>query len=241
MEQKTSHIESQNKVLERTNQMLEEFAYVVAHDLREPLRSIISFTNLLEKTNGHRFDENAKTYMDFIVKSGKHMNNLLVDLLQYTTIDKNEIEKHEVNVNEIVSDINFLLSAAIEQTNAVIIFNDLPNVYANDTHIKQLFQQLIHNAMKFIKKDISPIIRISCIEKESYFHFSVQDNGIGIGADYLDKIFKIFNRLDKKNYQGTGIGLAICQKIARMYGGKIWVESVEGEGSTFHFTIEKAK
>jgi signal transduction histidine kinase len=239
LEQKNQHIKSQNKTLERTNQMLEEFAYVVAHDLREPLRSIISFTGLLEKRNKERFDSESMVYMSFIVKSGKHMNALLSDLLEYTTIDKKEIERHAVNTDEVVSDINFLLSASIEQTNAVINFDSLPVINANETHIKQLFQQLIHNAMKFTRKGISPIINITSIEKGKHIEFSVQDNGIGIAPVYLDKIFKIFNRLDKKNYTGTGIGLAICQKIAQMYGGNIWVESVEGEGSTFYFTVEK--
>lgn len=241
LEQKNKHIESQNRMLERTNQMLEEFAYVVAHDLREPLRSIISFTNLLERKNATTFDEDSKAYMDFIVKSGKHMNALLGDLLEYTTIDKREIERVDIDVNELVSEVKFLLSASIEQTNAVIVCEDLPSIYAGETHIKQLFQQLIHNAIKFNRDGVAPVIKISAKEKEHFFEFAIQDNGIGIEAAYIDKIFKIFNRLDKKNYQGTGIGLAICQKIAQMYGGRIWVKSVLNQGSIFYFSIEKNK
>lgn len=239
LEQKNRHIEAQNQVLERTNSMLEEFAYVVAHDLREPLRSIISFTSLLERRNRINLDDDSKLYMDFIVKSAKHMNALLVDLLEYTTIDKTQFERHTVNTNEIVSDIKFLLSATIQQNNAKVITTILPDIEANETHIKQLFQQLIHNAIKFRQKDVSCVIKIDAKETDSHLLFTVQDNGIGIGSTHLDKIFKIFNRLDKKNYEGTGIGLAICQKIVQLYGGKIWVESKENEGSTFFFTISK--
>lgn len=239
LEQKNKHIESQNRVLERTNQMLGEFAYVVAHDLREPLRSIISFTNLLEKKNAKLLDEDSIMYMDFIVKSGKHMNALLGDLLEYTTLDKKEIERKDIDVNELVSEIKFLLSASIEQTNAVIIYENLPLIHANETHIKQLFQQLIHNAIKFNREGVTPVVKVTAKEDEQFFEFAIEDNGIGIEEAYLDKIFKIFNRLDKQNYQGTGIGLAICQKIAQMYGGQIWVESVIDKGSIFYFSIEK--
>jgi light-regulated signal transduction histidine kinase (bacteriophytochrome) len=219
--------------------MLEEFAYVVAHDLKEPLRSIVSFTNLLEKKNAKYLDADSKIYMDFIIKSGKHMNALLVDLLEYTTIDKKEIEYKWINVNDLILDIKLLLSTTIERTNAIILFDDLPIIKAKETHIKQLFQQLIHNAINFNREGVIPVVKITAKENERFFEFAIQDNGIGIEEVYSDKIFKIFNRLDKKNYEGTGIGLAICQKIVQMYGGRIWVESVMNEGSTFHFTIKK--
>jgi signal transduction histidine kinase len=239
LEEKNQYIESQNQILERANHMLEEFAYVVAHDLREPLRSIISFTNLLERKNANYFDEDSRVYMDFIIKSGKHMNALLVDLLEYTTIDKKEIQRRIVNTNDLILEIKFLLSDLIEETNTIILFDNLPTINASKTHIKQLFQQLIHNSINFRRKGIVPIIKITAKENEKFFEFAIQDNGIGIKEAYVDKIFKIFNRLDKKNYKGTGIGLAICQKIAQMYGGRIWVESILDEGSTFYFTIEK--
>lgn len=239
LEEKNQYIKSQNKILEQTNQMLEEFAYVVAHDLKEPLRSIVSFTNLLEKKNAKYLDADSKIYMDFIIKSGKHMNALLVDLLEYTTIDKKEIEYKWINVNDLILDIKLLLSTTIERTNAIILFDDLPIIKAKETHIKQLFQQLIHNAINFNREGVIPVVKITAKENERFFEFAIQDNGIGIEEVYSDKIFKIFNRLDKKNYEGTGIGLAICQKIVQMYGGRIWVESVMNEGSTFHFTIKK--
>lgn len=236
--QKNQFIEEQNTVLERTNSMLEEFAYVVAHDLKEPLRSILSFTTLLHRRNKHSLDNESKVYMDYVVKSAKHMNALLVDLLEYTTIDKTEIIRETIDLNTTVSDVQFLLSATIEQTKSIIICDDLPIINVNQTHIKQLFQQLIHNAIKFRKDNQSAIIQISTKKTDTHHIFSVTDNGIGINEKYQEKIFKIFNRLDKKNYQGTGIGLAICHKIVQLYGGEIWVESNVGKGSTFHFSIE---
>ncbi len=239
LEQKNRHIEDQNSILERTNKMLEEFAYVVAHDLKEPLRSIISFTSLLERRNKGKLDKDSLLYMDFIVKSAKHMNALLVDLLEYTTIDKIGLERHTIDTNIVVRNIKFLLSAIIEESQATIIFDDLPVIKANETHIQQLFQQLIHNAIKFRQKDIPCIVKIVTEESETHHIFSVIDNGIGISPIYTTKIFKIFNRLDKKNYEGTGIGLAICQKIVQLYGGEISVNSTSGEGSIFSFSIDK--
>ncbi|MFK7947950.1 MAG: ATP-binding protein [Saprospiraceae bacterium] len=236
--QKNQYIEEQNAVLARTNSMLEEFAYVVAHDLKEPLRSILSFITLLHRRNQYQLDSQSKVYMDYITKSAKHMNALLVDLLEYTTIDKTEIVREQIDLNNLIGEVQFLLSATIEQTKSVITHDKLPIINANQTHIKQLFQQLIHNAIKFRKDSQPSTITIFAKRTNTHYTFSVSDNGIGINEKYQKKIFKIFNRLDKKNYQGTGIGLAICHKIVQLYGGKIWVESKINEGATFHFTIE---
>lgn len=239
--QKNQYIEEQNTILAQTNSMLEEFTYVVAHDLKEPLRSILNFTTLLSKKSQNQLNSESKVYIDYIIKSAKHMNALLVDLLKYTTIDKTEIVKENINLNDLIDEVQFLLSAAIKQNESVVISENLPTIKANQTHIKQLFQQLIHNAIKFRKKHELTIIEIASTETSTHHIFSVKDNGIGINEKYQEEIFKIFNRLDKKNYQGTGIGLAICNKIVQLYGGNIWVESKADEGATFYFSIEHSQ
>lgn len=239
--QKNQYIEEQNTILAQTNSMLEEFTYVVAHDLKEPLRSILNFTTLLSKKSQNQLNSESKVYIDYIIKSAKHMNALLVDLLKYTTIDKTEIVKENINLNDLIDEVQFLLSAAIKQNESVVISENLPTIKANQTHIKQLFQQLIHNAIKFRKKHELTIIEIASTETSTHHIFSVKDNGIGINEKYQEEIFKIFNRLDKKNYQGTGIGLAICNKIVQLYGGNIWVESKADKGATFYFSIEHSQ
>ena len=239
--QKNQYIEEQNTILAQTNSMLEEFTYIVAHDLKEPLRSILSFTTLLNKKSQHQLNSESKVYIDYITKSAKHMNALLVDLLKYTTIDKTEIVKENINLNDLIDEVQFLLSAAIKKNESVVICENLPTIKANQTHMKQLFQQLIHNAVKFRKKHELTIIEIASTKTSTHHIFSVKDNGIGINEKYQEKIFKIFNRLDKRNYQGTGIGLAICNKIVQLYGGNIWVESKADEGATFYFSIEHSQ
>ncbi len=240
LEKKNEHIASQNEILEQTNKMLEEFAYVVAHDLREPIRSIISFTNLLERRNKGVLGEDSLSYMNYITNNAKHMNALLSDLLEYTTIEHINRNKEELDMNTIVNQVIDILNTSIVESQAEItITNTLPKVSINETHSKQLFQQLIHNAIKFRRSDVPCKVEISAMEDDGFYRFKVSDNGIGINGDFRSKIFKIFNRLDKKNYNGTGIGLSICQKIVQIYGGKIWVRSKVNEGTTFFFTFPK--
>lgn len=241
LEKKNSQIEERNDLLIRTNKELEEFAYVVAHDLREPLRSIISFTNLLERRYKANIDQSGREFMNYIVNSAKHMSSLLADLLEYTTVDKSEIYRENIPVREVVNQILSLLNASITESNTRFEIGELPEVACNRTHLKQMFQQLIHNAIKFRRRDRQCVIEIEYEEREEHYLFIVRDNGIGIKQEYLDKIFKIFNRLDKKKYKGTGIGLAICKKIVQLYGGEIWVTSKPNEGSTFYFTLRNDK
>ena len=239
LEKKNRQIADQNNKLAQSNKMLEQFAYVVAHDLREPLRSIISFTNLLERRYRKTFDEQGHDYMDFIVNGAKHMNTLLTDLLSYTTIKNAEIPKTPVDLNEVVHEILQILHASIQNAGAKVHSSRLPEITAHRTHLIQVFQQLIHNAIKFRDKDRPIEVHINSQEKGSHYLISVQDNGIGFDQKFADKIFKLFHRLDKRSYEGTGIGLAICSKIVQLYGGEIWVESEIDKGTTFYFTLQK--
>lgn len=239
LEKKNKQIAEQNLKLGQSNKMLEQFAYVVAHDLREPLRSIISFTNLLERRYSSTFDEQGHEFMNFIINGAKHMNTLLSDLLSYTTIKNTDIPETPVDLNEVVHEILQILHASIENSGAKINSVQLPEIVAHRTHLIQVFQQLIHNAIKFRDKERPCEINITCQDNNTHYLFTVQDNSIGFDPKFADKIFKLFHRLDKRNYEGTGIGLAICSKIIQLYGGEIWVESELNVGTTFFFTLSK--
>ncbi len=241
----TVELTKKNIVLKKyieSNLELESFAYVASHDLKEPLRSISNFTQLLQKKYSHQFDDNAHEYMNFIVESVKGMNILIQDLLTYSRVSTKELEIKYFDLNHLISNIIGLNHSYPESKNIEFTINDLPSqLKGNRTKMKQVFQNLIGNAVKFSKKDAQPIhIEINSIDENTHWHFYVKDNGIGIHEDYMEKIFLIFKRLHTRSeYEGSGIGLAICKKIVEQHGGEIWVESEFGEGSTFHFTIKK--
>lgn len=237
----------ENKVNERTetlkikNQELEEYAYIVAHDLKEPIRSIVGFSQILErKIKGVISDEDLELF-SFIKNSGIHMGELVNGLLEYSTLNINKDDFVIGNLNKIIAvvlaDIRFL----IEENQPNIRIAKLPKeIKINKFAIKQLFQNLITNAIKFRKKEEQLTIKISCEEQENTYLISVADNGIGINKEYYDIIFKLFNRLHKnKGYEGTGIGLSVSKKIIELHGGEIWLESKVGEGTTFYFTLPK--
>jgi len=230
-------LEKQNKKLQNQNKELEQFTYIASHDLQEPLRSLISFSELLEKEFLGKLGENGEFYINFISKSSKRMQLLVKGLLDYSRIGR-EKKLVEIDCNEIVKDVLSDMVITIKEGNAEIIVSDLPHLKGYETEIRQLFQNLVSNALKFRKKDVAPKIKIYAQKREDDWLFSIQDNAIGIDESNQQKLFVIFKRFNnREEYEGTGIGLAHCKKIVELHGGTIWADSKLGEGSTFNFTI----
>jgi PAS domain S-box-containing protein len=220
----------------RSNKDLENFAYVASHDLQEPLRMVSSFTQLLAKQYGEKLDKTAMEYIGFAVSGAKRMYDLLNGLLAYSRINSNAREFTRVNTNNIISIITKNLALVIKERNAKIKVDVLPPIFGDETQLIILFQNLIANAIKFSPQ--APEIDIYWKQDMNFKVFSVRDKGIGIEPQYFDRIFLIFQRLlPRDNYDGTGIGLAICKRIVERHGGKIWVESEPGLGSVFSFTV----
>lgn len=224
--------------LKNSNQELEQFAYVASHDLQEPLRMVTSYVQLLAKRYEGKLDQDANEFIAYAVDGSNRMRILINSLLEYSRVNKiKSFEK--INLNPLLENVLRDLKNQIHENNAQIKVNSLPIVWGDSILLSQLFQNLIANAIKF-KSTKKPQISISCKDENTQYLFSVKDNGIGIQKEYEEKIFVIFQRLHtKEKYPGTGIGLSICKKIVERHGGKIWVESKVGKGSTFYFTIKK--
>ncbi|MCK9590569.1 MAG: PAS domain S-box protein [Methanoregula sp.] len=228
--------------LARSNIELQQFAYIASHDLQEPLRAISGFTELLVKRYHGKIDEKADTYIDFITEGTTRMQQMIQDLLAYSRVQTQVHEFVRIDSNTPLDLALSDLQVASKEHNAVITNDPLPSIYADQEQITKMFQNLIGNAIKFHKPGVAPNIHISAKQDKNNWIFSVSDNGIGINQQYTDRIFKIFQRLHTRDeYPGTGIGLAICKRIAEQHGGTIWIESVPGSGSTFYFTIPKRK
>ena len=225
------------KELERTNAELAQFAFVSSHHLQEPLRKIINYSQLFERRYKQQLDERADRYLDYVVDGALRMRALIEDLQTFTGLDKAEPLLERVNVNEVVRKILLDLDDTVTATGAVVTYNELPFISADAKEMKQLFQNLITNALKFHGSE-APLIHVSAEKSNGEWTFSVRDNGMGIEPQYQEQIFGIFQRLHKAGeYPGTGIGAALCKKIVERHGGRIWVESKPGTGSTFSFTI----
>ncbi len=225
--------------LRRSNEDLEQFAYVASHDLQEPLRMVSSYTELLARHYEGRLDEKAKKFMDYAVDGATRMQRLINDLLAYSRVGTRGKSLEATDTHALLGEAIRNLAVVIEQKRAVITNDALPTVRADASQLVQLFQNLISNAIKFQGENI-PHIHVSAQDKGREWVFSVRDNGIGIDRKYADRIFVIFQRLHtRQEYPGTGIGLAVCKKIVERHGGRIWFESERGKGSTFFFTIPK--
>ena len=240
VQERTAELDILIDELKRSNAELQQFAYVSSHDLQEPLRTIASFTQLLERRYKGKLDSDADEFMDYIVEAAKRMQQLINDLLEYSRVATKGAEFQQVDTEEVLDNVLQNLKSSIEENNAEITHDELPTVIADKVQLVQLFQNLIGNAIKFKKPDEPPKIHISAQkdEKKNEYVFSVSDNGIGMEPQYAERIFIIFQRLHTRDvYKGTGIGLSIAKKIIERHGGRIWVESEFGVGSTFYFTI----
>ncbi|MGB7443041.1 MAG: PAS domain S-box protein [Coleofasciculaceae cyanobacterium] len=230
-------LQQSNEHLAQSNEELEQFAYVASHDLQEPLRKVKSFTQLLAEDYQGQLDEDADTYISYIIDGASRMQSLISDLLTYSRVSRVELDQQVTDLNSVLSQVQADLSITIAENNAVIRINQLPNVRANPVQMRQLFQNLLANSIKF-RTEASPEIDIDVQQQQGQWLFSVQDNGIGIKSQYIDRIFTIFQRLhNREKYPGTGIGLAVCRKIIERHGGKIWAKSESGKGTSFYFTL----
>jgi PAS domain S-box-containing protein len=234
-------LEEKNEKLKRSNDELEKFAYVASHDLQSPLKTIISFLQLLNQRNGVNLDEEGREFMNIIISSSSRMRNLITDLLNYSRLNSVPRSFEEANINHLVKVITLQLESNIKAKNAIISYDNLPTILAEPYMLSQLFQNIIDNGMKFTKEGQDSHIEILYQDDKTHHHFLIKDNGIGIKEEFKDKIFQIFQRLHTDTeYTGTGIGLAICKKVINHHSGDIWIESEYGKGTTFHFTIKKA-
>lgn len=242
-----SELDKQNMILETTlvelkskNEDLEAFAYSASHDLQEPLRMISSFLTQLENKYSNQLDDKAKKYIFFAVDGAKRMRQIILDLLEYSRVGKLNGEMEWIDCNELIDQVNSLNKKLISDKSVSFKTRNLPKIFAHKTPLYQVFQNLIGNAIKYVNADVPPEIQIEGFDMGKEWRFAIRDNGIGINPEYFDKIFVIFQRLHGKDeFEGSGMGLSIVKKIIENLGGKIWVESKLGKGSTFIFTIPK--
>ncbi|KOR36499.1 hypothetical protein AM228_12070 [Planktothricoides sp. SR001] len=239
LEQLNTELIKLNSKLEQSNQDLEQFAYIASHDLRSPLQTIIGFAQILNQKYQQYLDEKGKHYLDRIITGGYRMNKLIGALLEYSRIDCKHLEFKPVDGNKMLAQVLESLQAEIESSHAVIVRDNLPNFIGDEVQIEQLFQNLISNGIKYRNPQVKPQIKIT-VEPRINFEYliGIHDNGIGICAEDFQRIFQVFQRLhNSEQYPGTGIGLAVCQKIIDNHGGRLWVESEENQGTSFYFTL----
>lgn len=242
IERKKSEKELKETVeeLKRSNEELQQFAYITSHDLQEPLRTIASYTQLIERRYKDRLDDDADEFLDFIVEAAVRMKDMIQGLLYYSRVGTRGGEFISTNTEKLLEIVLSNLNAAIEDNNATVTHDELPVVVADEGQLIQLFQNIISNSIKFRKDDVCPNVHISAYkDKDANEHvFSVSDNGIGIEPQYFNRIFEVFKRLHTRvEYEGTGIGLSISKRIIERHGGRMWVESELGVGSVFYFAI----
>ncbi|MBX2874644.1 MAG: PAS domain-containing protein [Saprospiraceae bacterium] len=224
-----------------SNMQLENFAYMASHDLKAPIRTIVSFTQLLKRSLKDRLQDNEEEYLQYISTGANSMKNLIEDLLTYSRVNTNNHQLEEVVLPKILASIKADLQTALEDSEATIHIKNIPDsIQADSTMMRQLFQNLLENAIKFRRPEIAPEIEIGCSSTEDHWNFYIKDNGIGISPEFQEKIFLLFRKLHSSSkYEGTGIGLALCKKIVEQHGGKIWVDDKYEDGTCFQFTLRK--
>lgn len=225
--------------LQQSNEDLERFAYIASHDLQEPLRMVISYLQLLKRRSIDKFDKEQLDYLNFAEEGAQRMNMLMQNLLEYSRLASQEINVKEVDLNVVMSDVLLKLSTLITRTQAIIEVTKLPTIFCHESHITQVFQNLITNGIKFQDEKI-PEITITYQEETLRYVFAVKDNGIGIEEGFIDQIFQVFKRLNsRQKYQGSGVGLSICKRIVTTHLGEIWLDSSPNKGTTVFFSISK--
>jgi chemotaxis family two-component system sensor kinase Cph1 len=225
--------------LSRSNQELQQFAYVASHDLQSPLKTIVNYLTLLESKYGHQLDPDGHKLIDTSTAAAGRMRTLINDLLDFSRVGSVS-EFEQVDLNALIAEIVEEHQEDIQLARATLDIGTMPVLKAHRTDLKQVFQNLITNGLKYRRPDVDTHLTIKAIDLGPVYQFSVSDNGIGIEAQYYDRVFQIFQRLHGRgHYPGTGIGLATCKKVIDIYGGKIWVDSEPGVGSTFYLTIPK--
>lgn len=233
-------LKTYTKELERSNQELEQFAFITSHDLQEPLRMISSFMDQLKRKYSDQLDDKALQYIHFATDGAKRMKQIILDLLLYSRANKPFEDIEKVSLNELLKEYKLLRRKLIADKSAIISSTSLPEIVTHKAPITQIFHCILDNALNYSHKNIAPEIKINVIEKETEWEFSISDNGIGIDPQFFDKIFVVFQRLhNREDYDGTGIGLSIAKRSVEFLGGSIWLQSSLGQGSTFYFTISK--
>ena len=235
--ERTAELLASNEALRKSNEDLNQFAYAASHDLQEPLRLVALYSQMLQKKYTDRLDAQAEQYVSYVINGAYRMEILLKDLLAYSQVGSlGDGPSSPVIVSEALRKALLNLQASIDQNQALVTWNGLPTLQAHEIRLVQLLQNLVGNAIKYRGSE-RPQVHIDAERQSGEWLFSVKDNGIGIKPEYVQQIFGIFKRLHGSDYPGTGIGLAICERIVKSYGGRIWVESALGEGSTFYFTL----
>ena len=238
LHQEVNEREKVERSLRASNHTLQQFTYVASHDMKEPLRTISSFSGLLARRLDSKLDEREQEYLDFITNGVKRMSVLVDDLLKYAPLN-NPVTFEKIDLNNTIIAIKHSLINLLNRKNGKVEIGEMPVLYANRSQLNQLFQNLISNGLKFNNKE-NPEIRIDCQEQETDYLFSVSDNGIGIAEEHQEKIWMLFQRLHtREQFEGSGIGLSVAQKVVTNHQGSIWVESKQDQGTTFYFTISK--
>lgn len=238
LQKRDEAVKERTSELERSNQELEQFAYVASHDLQEPLRTIAGYLQLIERRYKGKLDKDADEFIEFAVNGAHRLGNIINDLLVFSRVGTRGKPFTEFNSGEAVDDVLKSMMATMDSNKAQVEKGELPKIKADPNQFRQLVQNLVSNAIKFRHPDRDPHIRIEAARTDGEWRFSFIDNGIGFESQYSERIFVAFKRLHTQDtFPGSGIGLAICRKIVQRHGGRIWAESIPGEGATFHFTI----
>lgn len=236
-ETKSAELIVYSKELERSNAALQEFAYVASHDLQEPLRMVLSYTALLEKRLRDQLDDDTKLYLSYATDGARRMQQLISDLLAYARVGGSGLSLALVDMTTLVLGVIDELRVAIDEAEAHVDTTALPTILVDRSQLETVFRNLISNAIKY-RSEAKPLVEITARLGDDRVVFSVKDNGIGIDARHFERIFKLFQRLHGSGkYPGTGIGLALCRRVVQAHGGDLWVESQEGHGSTFSFSL----